>query len=196
GALGRVVALAGELVDVRVVGVGVLQYRRDELEPRRRGQLRFALRRESDWTALRPCVVLETIVGSRAWGLADASSDTDKRGAFVLPLAWSTGLDAPPTELTSPDASTTYWEIDKLVRQALRADPNTLETLFVPGARAQDPMGEWILDARDAFVSAEIYGSFGRYATSQLKKLRQAKRLAEHRHAVLGWLRERPATTL
>jgi hypothetical protein len=47
------------------------------------------------------------------------------------------------------------------VHQAVRADPNTLELLFVPTARAVDPIGEWLLEARDAFVSADLFGSFG-----------------------------------
>ncbi len=80
--------------------------------------------------------------------------------------------------------------------QALRADPNTLEMLFVPTATARDPIGEWILASRSAFVSTEIYGSFGRYALSQLKKLVQSMRLAEHRETVLAWLREDPPPNL
>jgi len=71
----------------------------------------------------------------------------------------------------------------------VRADPNTLELLFVDGVRALDPMGEWLLEARDAFVSAEIFGSFGRYAMSQLTKLSHSARLAEHRGLLLDWLR-------
>ena len=63
-------------------------------------------------------------------------------------------------------------------------------------ARATDVLGEWVLGARDAFVSAEIYGSFGRYALSQLKRLAQSARLAEHRALVLEWLREEPAPSL
>jgi hypothetical protein len=61
--------------------------------------------------------------------------------------------------------------------------------LFVPGAVAQDPIGQWLLDERDAFVSVEIHGSFGRYALGQLRRLEQAQRLAEHRAVVLEWLR-------
>jgi hypothetical protein len=140
--------------------------------------------------------VLTATVGSRAWGLADEGSDHDVRGAFVLPFAWTLGLGEPPRDLVSTDGSATYWEVGKAVRQALRADPNTLELLFVPTAQASDPMGEWLLAERDAFVSAEIYGSFGRYALSQLKRLVQSRRLAEHRAAVLGWLKEDPAPTL
>jgi hypothetical protein len=88
------------------------------------------------------------------------------------------------------DGSATYWEVGKAIRQGLRADPNTLETLFVPSAEARDEIGAWILEARDAFVSSEIYGSFGQYALAQLRKLNQSMRLAEHRAVVLEWLRE------
>ncbi|APR87355.1 Undecaprenyl-phosphate N-acetylglucosaminyl 1-phosphate transferase [Minicystis rosea] len=196
GAVGRVVAQRDGELDVMVVGVGVLRYARSELVPRKIGQVRWARRRAGAWDALRPCTVLEATVGSRAWGLADEGSDHDQRGVFVLPFAWTLGLGDPPRDLVSTDGSATYWEAGKAVRQALRADPNTLELLFVRSARALDPMGEWILAERDAFVSADIHGSFGRYALSQLKRLVQSQRLAKHRVTVLEWLREDPAPTL
>lgn len=190
GAVGRVVAQREGVYDVQIVGVGIVSYARSELLPRKAGQLRFALRRAADWDALKSCVVLEATVGSHAWGLAESHSDTDVRGAFVLPFAWTGGLADLPQDLISTDGSTTFWEAEKLVRQALRADPNTLELLFVDTARALDPIGGWILESRDAFVSQQIYGTFGRYAVSQLKKLQQSARLAEHRSLVLEWLRE------
>jgi hypothetical protein len=196
GAVGRVVAQRGDELDVLVVGVGVLRYARSELVPRKVGQVRYARRRADAWDALLPCTIVEATVGSRAWGLADEGSDTDLRGVFVLPFGWSLGLGDPPRDLVSADGSATYWEAGKAVRQALRADPNTLELLFVDSVHALDPMGEWLLAEREAFVSAEIYGSFGRYALSQLRRLVQARRLAEHRGAVLEWLREDPAPTL
>src|SRR5207253_3249855 len=121
---------------------------------------------------------------------------TDLRGVFVWPLAWVSGLAEPATDLVSLDGSTTLWEVGKTIRQALRADPNTLEMLFVPGVRALDPIGEWILEARDAFVSVEIYGTFGRYAVSQLERLTHMMRLAEHRSVVMEWLRAEPAPGL
>lgn len=196
GAVGRVTASVGEEVVVHVAGVGPVRYRRNELTVRSDAQLRFALGRAASWTALRPCVVLETVVGSRAWGLADEDSDTDRRGAFVPPLSWSAGLQPPPEQLTALDGSSTYWEIGKLVAQAVRADPNTLETLFVASASATDEMGQLVLDEREAFVSQAIYGSFARYALSQLDKLRKSLRLAEHHDVVLTWLRADPRASL
>ena len=196
GAVGRVVGVRGAEIDVLVVGVGTLRYERSELVPRKIGQVRYARKRQSAWEALRPCAVLESTVGSRAWGLANEGSDHDVRGVFVLPFPWSLGLGEAPRDLVSEDGSTTFWEASKAVRQALRADPNTLETLFVQTAHATDPMGEWILAAKGAFVSSQIYGSFGRYALSQLKRLSQSARLAEHRALVLEWLREDPTPSL
>lgn len=188
GTVGRVVKIDGETLDIAIVGVGTLRYERREVSPRRVGQVLWAQRRESAWTSLLPCVVIDTRVGSHAWGLADETSDDDRRGVFALPLPWTLGLVAPPEDLVREDGSATYWATAKAIRQALRADPNTLETLFVEGAKAVDPIGEWILEGREAFVSTEIHGSFGRYALGQLRRLEQGQRLAEHRGAVLGWL--------
>jgi hypothetical protein len=196
GGVGRVVAQLEQGYEVQLVGAGRAIYARDELIPRKSGQLRFALRRAADWDHLRSCVVLEATVGSRAWGLAEAGSDVDLRGAFVLPLSWTGGLATPPEDLVSADGSATYWESTKLVKQALRGDPNTLELLFVESVRATDEMGRWILEARQAFVSRLIHGTFGRYAVSQLKKLQQSARLAEHRGLVLEWLRDQPSLSL
>jgi hypothetical protein len=196
GAMGRVVRAEEDEVRVAIVGVGEASYARHEVMPRKAGQLRFARQREAAWDALARCVVLETVVGSRAWGLADDASDTDRRGVFVLPFNWTTGLVPVPDDLLSSDGSSKFWEVGKAVRQALRADPNTLEVFFAPDVAIRDSMGQWLWDARDAFVSAEIYGSFGRYALSQVKKLRQSQRLAEHRSLLLEWLRTAPATSL
>ena len=192
GTVGRVTKTDDDVVEVTVVGVGVLRYARDELTARRVGQALFAHRRAERWDALLPCVVLDTVVGSRAWGLADATSDEDRRGVFAIPFPWTQGLVAAPEDLVSTDGSATYWAVGKATRQALRADPNTLEMLFVTGAEPRDPIGEWLLEARDAFVSIEIYGTFGRYALGQLRRLEQGLRLAEHRSVVLDWLRAEP----
>ncbi|MGC4118143.1 MAG: nucleotidyltransferase domain-containing protein [Myxococcales bacterium] len=191
GVVGRVVKVheSGDL-DIAVVGHGVLTYERDQVRPRKPGQVRFAQRRAADWDALRPCAILEATVGSRAWGLADEGSDTDTRGLFALPFSWRAGIVEPPDCIVTADGSTTFWDFPKALAQGLRADPNTLELLFVDGVHALDPMGEWILAERDAFVSAEIFGSFGRYAMSQLTKLSHSARLAEHRGLLLDWLRE------
>jgi hypothetical protein len=195
GAVGRVVRLAsgpsGERAEIELVGGGRAWFLREELVPRKLGVVRYAQRREAAWTDLAPCAVLDSLVGSRAWGVEDAGSDEDHRGVFVLPAPWLTGLVDPPLDLISDDRTTMMWEVGKAIRQALRADPNTLEMLFTHPV-ALDDMGAWLIEIRDAFVSVEIYGSFGRYALSQLERLAHNQRLADHRAAVLEWLRADP----
>jgi len=196
GTVGRVVGTHGADLDIQVLGIGVVRYARSEVAPFRSGQLRYALARDAAWSALRSNVILEAVVGSRAWGLADESSDTDLRGLFVLPFPWSARTGVVPEDLVSADGSSTYWEVAKVVTNALRADPNTLELLFVSSVRASDGMGEWILAEREAFLSSRIHASFGQYALSQLKKLKRSLRLAEHRDLVMEWLREDPELSL
>jgi hypothetical protein len=195
GVVGRVVGVVGELVEVVFLDGLKGQYVRTELVPRKLGVVRYAQRREASWQALRPCVVMEARVGSRAWGLANEHSDEDHRGVFALPMPWMTGLVDPPLDLVSLDGSSTYWELGKAIRQALRADPNTLEMLFADPV-ASDEIGAALIDCREAFLSKEIYGSFGRYALSQLDRLEHNQRLADHRSLLLRWLAEDPELTL
>lgn len=197
GATGRIAALIGEdQVEVTFLDGKRATYLRIEVVPRKLGVARYAQRRAAAWDQLRPCVVLDTLVGSRAWGVAHEGSDEDRRGVFVLPLPWMTGLVDPPLDLVSVDGSQTYWEVGKAIRQALRADPNTLEMLFAHPTIVDAPLIEPLIAMRTGFLSHEIYGAFGRYALSQLDRLEHNQRLAEHRATVIGWLRDDPALTL
>jgi hypothetical protein len=195
GATGRVKSVDGDRVEVSFLDGKTATYLRVEVTPRKLGVQRYAQRRAAAWECLRQTVVIDTLVGSRAWGVAEEGSDEDRRGVFVLPFAWTTGLAEPPLDLVSVDGSHTYWEIGKAIRQALRADPNTLEMLFSQ-PQILDDMGAQLVANRDAFLSIEIYGSFGRYALSQLDRLEHNQRLAEHRTTIIEWLRDDPALEL
>jgi hypothetical protein len=126
GATGRVVKLDGERIEVVFIDGPRATYLREELTPRKLGVARYAQRRQAAWDQLHACIAIDALVGSRAWGAAEASSDEDHRGVFVLPAPWTTGLAEPPLDLVSLDGSRSYWEIGKAIRQALRGDPNTL----------------------------------------------------------------------
>lgn len=191
GAYARVTKLDGERVELVFLDDSRAAYLRVEVAPRKLGIVRYAQRREAAWQELHPCVAIDTVVGSRAWGVANESSDEDHRGVFVLPLTWVTGLVEAPLDLISADGSQQYWEIGKAIRQALRADPNTLEMLFAQ-PRVIDPIGAPLVAMRSGFLSQEIYGSFGRYALSQLDRLAHNQRLADHRATVIGWLQDNP----
>jgi hypothetical protein len=68
--------------------------------------------------------------------------------------------------------------------------------LRLGGIADLDPSGGPLVAMRAGFLSQEIYGSFGRYALSQLDRLEHNQRLAEHRAIVIGWLREDPSLEL
>ena len=191
GAYGRVTRHDGERVEVVFLDDARGMYLRVEVAPRKLGIARYAQRRAAAWDDLKACIAIDTVVGSRAWGLAREDSDEDHRGVFVLPFTWTAGLVDPPLDLISADGSYQYWELGKAVRQALRADPNTLEMLFAD-PKVVDPIGAHFVEMRDGFLSQEIYGSFGRYALSQLDRLEHNQRLADHRAVVIDWLRENP----
>ena len=195
GESGRVARLDGDRVEVTFLDGTRATYLRAEVTPRKLGVARYAHRRAAAWDQLRPCVAIDTVVGSRAWGVAEEGSDEDRRGVFVLPMPWTTGLVDPPLDLQSVDGSQTYWELGKAIRQALRADPNTLEMLFADPA-VIDPIGAPLVEMREGLLSHEIYGSFGRYALSQLDRLEHNQRLADHRAIVIGWLRDDPELEL
>ena len=109
GATGRVVgnwssaAGEGDRIEVVFVDGRRAMYLREELTPRKLGVARYAQRRQATWEQLRGCIVIDTLVGSRAWGVADEGSDEDRRGVFVLPAPWLTGLADPPLDLVSLD---------------------------------------------------------------------------------------------
>jgi len=195
GATGRVATNDGDRLVIVFLDGKRATFLREEVTPRKLGVARYAQRRAAAWDQLHGCIVVDTLVGSRAWGVADAGSDEDRRGVFVLPHPWTTGLAEAPFDLVSLDGSQTYWEIGKAIRQALRADPNTLEMLFA-SPTVVDPIAAELVAMRTGFLSHEIYGSFGRYALSQLDRLEHNQRLAEHRTTVIGWLRDDPALEL
>ncbi|WP_394821295.1 DNA polymerase beta superfamily protein [Pendulispora albinea] len=96
GTVGRVARFEGDVIDVAIMGIGVVRDARSELSARRVGQALVAQRRADAWEALRPCVMLDATVGSRVWGLADETSDEDHRGVFALPFTRTIGLVASP----------------------------------------------------------------------------------------------------
>jgi predicted nucleotidyltransferase len=137
--------------------------------------------RQHDHARLAEHVVLAVVVVSHAWGLADASSDEDVRGCFVLPFDEASSIYDAPDEIHAGEIA--YWEIEKLVRQGLRADPNTLETLWSPLVKLEKGVGARLRSERAIFSSLRVIEAFGRYAQSQLKKLERS--LSRRRHLTI-----------
>ncbi|MGE0609453.1 MAG: nucleotidyltransferase domain-containing protein [Pirellulales bacterium] len=116
-------------------------------------------------------VILRCVVGSRAFGLDDEASDTDRRGIYLPPadLHWS--LYGVPEQLENEPAQEAYWELQKFLVMALKANPNILECLYTPLVEFASPLAQELLDMRECFLSRMVYQTYNGYVMSQFKKL-------------------------
>ena len=127
---------------------------------------------------LREYTIYECVVGSRAYGLDQADSDTDRRGVYLPPadLQWS--LYGVPEQLEDRESEECYWELQKFIGLALRANPNVLECLC-PLVEKTTEIGTALLKRRDVFISKMVYQTYNGYVMSQFKKLEQDLRVRE-----------------
>ncbi|MBX7207399.1 MAG: nucleotidyltransferase domain-containing protein [Verrucomicrobiaceae bacterium] len=118
-------------------------------------------------------VIYRCVVGSRAYGLETDASDTDLRGIYLAPpdLQWS--LFGAPEQFEDNATQSCYWELQKFIVMALRANPNILECLYSPLMEKVTPVAEELLGMREHFLSQMIFQTFNGYALSQFKKIEQ-----------------------
>ncbi len=116
-------------------------------------------------------VILKVVVGSRAYGLDHADSDTDYRGCFLTPASLHWSLFGLPEQIERDDTQETYWELRKFITLALKANPNVLEVLYSPLVEHATPFARKVLDHRSIFLSKLIYQTYSGYVASQFKKL-------------------------
>ena len=135
-----------------------------------------------DSTDLYKFVIYRCIVGSTAYGLDQAGSDMDRRGFYLPPadLEWS--LAGLPEQLET-DNEEVYWEIEKFIRLALKANPNVLECLYSPLVETCTPLAHDLIDMRHIFLSQYIHRTYNAYVLSQFKKLEQDLR----NHGQVRW---------
>ena len=131
-----------------------------------------AVPNEVDQTALLRFVVYRCVVGSTAYGLANDASDVDRRGFYLPPanLHWS--LAGVPEQLET-EHEEVYWEVEKFVRLALKANPNVLECLYSPLVERSEPIALQMLSIRHVFLSQHVHRTYNAYVLSQFKKLEQ-----------------------
>ncbi|MBI4909281.1 MAG: nucleotidyltransferase domain-containing protein [Acidobacteria bacterium] len=121
--------------------------------------------------SLRRFVIYQCIVGSRAYGLDHESSDVDRRGFYLPPadLHWS--LAGVPDQIENDEEC--YWELEKFLRLALKANPNILECLYSPLVEVCTPLARELIGMREVFLSRHIHRTYNSYVLSQFKKLEQ-----------------------
>jgi hypothetical protein len=127
---------------------------------------------------LRRFIIYRCVVGSRAFGLATETSDDDVRGIY-LPTAerhWSLFQLPEQLEFSSDGRDEVYWELEKFLRLALKANPNVLETLWTPLVLEADETAHELLQLRHAFLSKHLYKTYSGYVLSQFRRMQAAQR--------------------
>src|SRR5665213_2491410 len=76
---------------------------------------------------LEDCIIYKCVVGSRAYRLDNDESDTDRRGIYLAPAELQWSLFGVPEQFEDNAAQTCYWELQKFLIMALKANPNILE---------------------------------------------------------------------
>jgi len=117
-------------------------------------------------------VAYRCVVGSRAYGLATETSDVDRRGFYLPPADIEWSLAGVPEQLEN-DNEEVYWEVEKFLRLALKANPNALECLYSPLVEFSSLIAEELLAIRDIFLSQHVHRTYNAYVLSQFKKLEQ-----------------------
>ncbi|MDB6054043.1 MAG: hypothetical protein JWN25_1566 [Verrucomicrobiales bacterium] len=118
-------------------------------------------------------IIYRCVVGSRAYGLEHDKSDTDRRGIYLAPseLQWS--LFGAPEQFEDNVRQSCYWELQKFITMALKANPNILECLYSPLVEKTSPLADELVAMRQEFLSQMIFQTFNGYAMSQFKKIEQ-----------------------
>ena len=116
-------------------------------------------------------VIFRCVVGSRAYGLDDERSDTDRRGVYLPPAGMHWSLFGVPEQLENEQTQETYWELQKFLTLALKANPNVLECLYTPLVEEATELAREMLAMRECFLSKMVYQTYNGYVLSQFKKL-------------------------
>lgn len=124
----------------------------------------------------RPYVVYRCQVGSKAFGLSTEDSDDDYRGIFLPPAEMHWSMFKLPEQIESNDGQNdeVYWELEKFLRLALKANPNILETLWSPLVIQAEPVARRLREIRNAFLSKHIYKTYSGYVLSQFRRMKNS----------------------
>ena len=125
-----------------------------------------------------PSVIFRGIVGSRAYGTANAQSDTDTRGVFVVPSMEYVRLVPPPKQVSDAKNDHTYYSLLRFCELMAEANPTTMEMLYLPEdcVITATPAFETLVAHRDMFITRRAVESHLGYAVSQMKKAKGANK--------------------
>ena len=116
-------------------------------------------------------VIYRCVIGSQAYGLADAGSDVARRGIYLPTAAQHWSLYGVPEQLENEGTQEAYWELQKFIVLALKANPNIIECLYSPQVEKATPLALELLAMKSIVLSRVVYQTFTGYVLSQFKKM-------------------------
>ena len=116
-------------------------------------------------------IIFECISGSKAYGLATPTSDTDIRGVFILPKEQFYALEH-VSQINDTTNDIAYYELRKFIELCSKNNPNILEMLNIPAICIlyKHPLFDDI--KKEIFLSKLCKNTFANYAFTQIKKAR------------------------
>jgi hypothetical protein len=156
---------------------------RDQFEVLRHFKDRLGGKGDRSDFVLEDSVIYQCVVGSRAYDLDNDESDTDRRGVYLAPADLNWSLFGAPEQFEDHASQSCYWELQKFLFMALKANPNIVECLYSPMVEKVTPLGEELLTLRQSFLSQMIFQTFNGYAMSQFRKIEQDNR----NHGEVRW---------
>ena len=173
GVVTRTPAVEGETFLVRFPDGFEKSLERSQIEVLKHFKDRLGDGSQSAEFDLESFIIYRCVVGSRAYGLDNDESDTDRRGIYLAPAELQWSLFGAPEQFEDNATQSCYWELQKFLTMALKANPNILECLYSPMVEKVTPLGAELIAARQAFLSQMIFQTFNGYAMSQFKKIEQ-----------------------
>lgn len=127
-------------------------------------------------------LLFECVAGSRAYGTAQADSDTDLRGVFIQPAEEFLDLSLPPDLIADDRHNQVYFSLRRLLELLGQANPNVLELLYMPDdcVRLVHPVFQLLLAEREAFITRQCVDTHVGYAFSQIKKAKGQNKWINH----------------
>lgn len=122
-------------------------------------------------------LILKTLVGSRAHGLATKDSDYDYRGVFVAPTEDILKVNGKitTTHWIEGNDDDTSWEIGHFLKLATACNPTILEVFFSPVLESTELGQELIALFPHVWNAQGVRDAFIGYSHNQRKKLMDGK---------------------
>ena len=148
--------------------------KKDEMDEMDKMDGHIAPKRAPSAEDLRSHIIYRCVVGSRAFGLDEEGSDTDVRGIYLAPAGLHWSLNGAPEQIIFDKDAECYWELQKFLTLALKANPNILECLYTPLVEFQAPLAEELREIRGCFLSKRVYHAYHGYVQAQFVKMEHA----------------------